>query len=37
MARKAKCLMKSGGILSTPNPKAGNGSCEDIKVLAQTF
>ena len=29
--------MKSGGILSTPNPKAGHGLCEDLKVLVQKF
>ena len=37
MARKAKSLMKSGEILSTPNPKAGHGLCEDLKVLVQKF
>ena len=37
MACEAKGLIKSGGILSTPNPKAGHGICEDIKVLVQKF
>ena len=37
MACKAKSLMKSGVILSTPNPKAGHGLCEDLKVLVQKF
>ena len=37
MVRKAKCLVKSGGILSTPNPSQGHGLCNDTRVLVQNF
>ena len=37
MVRKAKCLVKSGGILSTLNPNQGHGLCNDIRMLVQNF
>ena len=37
MVRKAKSLVKSSGILSTPNPHQGHGLKDDTKVLVQKF
>ena len=37
MVRKAKSLVKSGGILYTPNPIQGHGLNSDTKILVQTF
>ena len=37
MVHKAKSLVKSGGILSTPNPIQGHGLHDDTKILVQTF
>ena len=37
MVHKAKFLVKSGGILATPNPRQGHGLCNDTRVLFQIF
>ena len=37
MVRKAKFLVKLGGILATPNPSQGHGLCNDTRVLVQNF
>ena len=37
MVRKAKTLVKSGGILSTLNPNHGHSLCDDTIVMVQNF
>ena len=37
MVRKAKFLVKSGGVLATQNPSQGHGLCNDTRVLVQNF
>ena len=37
MVRKAKTLIKSGGILSTPNPNYGHNLLDDTIMMVQNF
>ena len=37
MVRKAKALVKSGGILSTPNPNHGHGLSNETITMVQNY